>query len=84
MSAENVRVSGSAAERFRALGGRDREQALRALGTIGDNPIAGAPLFEPLRGFWVVREGRVRIVYRVSRDGSMAGIVLVDIAEEGS
>ncbi|HEY0590595.1 MAG TPA: hypothetical protein VGF40_02415 [Thermoanaerobaculia bacterium] len=84
MSAENVRVAKEAATALKALSGSDRDAAFRALGVIAGNPIVGAPLFEPLRGFWVLREGRVRIVYRVSRDGSMAGVVLVDVVEEES
>ncbi len=84
MSTEAVRVAQDAVAALKALSGADRESALRALEVIAANPIAGAPLFDPLRGFWVLREGRVRIVYRVSRDGGMAGVVLVDLVEEES
>jgi mRNA-degrading endonuclease RelE of RelBE toxin-antitoxin system len=82
--AETVRLAKAAVEQWQALSGRDREDARQALQRLADNPISGAPLFDPLRGFWVAREGAVRIVYRVSRDGSMAGVVLIDTLQEPS
>ena len=36
-----------------------------ALAKIDDDPITGAPLFEPLRGIWSHRSGSLRIVYRI-------------------
>jgi len=41
------------------------EAAHDALRGIDDDPIAGAPLFEPLKGLWSWRAGEIRIVYRV-------------------
>ena len=32
---------------------------------IDDDPIAGAPLFEPFKGLWSYRTGDLRIVYRI-------------------
>ncbi|HEY0592264.1 MAG TPA: hypothetical protein VGF40_10890 [Thermoanaerobaculia bacterium] len=82
VSAGTVLLAAEAASALRGLAGAARDAALRALGAIAANPIAGAPLFEPLRGIWVFREDRIRIVYRVSHDGNMAGVVLVEAAEE--
>lgn len=79
-----VRLATRASGALEGLSGADRESSTRALERIAENPIAGAPLFDPLRGFWVVRAGGIRLVYRVSRDGSMAGVVLIDRAEETS
>jgi mRNA-degrading endonuclease RelE of RelBE toxin-antitoxin system len=39
--------------------------AMRALEAIDEDPIAGAPLFEPLRGLWSYRAEHLRIVYRI-------------------
>ena len=46
----------------------EHERALLddALQRINDDPIAGAPLFEPLKGLWVYRAEHLRIVYRVA------------------
>ena len=77
VAVENVRVAPGATM-------PDDPAARRALEALAANPIAGAPLFDPLRGFWVYRDGRARIVYRVSRDGGMAGVVLIDLVEDES
>lgn len=41
------------------------DEAREALRKIDDDPIAGAPLFEPLRGVWSWRVDGLRIVYRI-------------------
>ena len=45
----------------------EHERALLedALQKIDDDPIAGAPLFDPLKGLWVYRVEHLRIVYRI-------------------
>ena len=43
----------------------ERAMAMRALESIDEDPIAGAPLFEPLRGLWSYRAEHLRIVYRI-------------------
>jgi len=42
-----------------------RAVATRALETIDEDPIIGAPLFEPLRGYWSYRSEGIRIIYRI-------------------
>ena len=46
----------------------DHERTLldAALQKINDDPIAGAPLFEPLKGLWVYRAEHLRVLYRVA------------------
>jgi PHD/YefM family antitoxin component YafN of YafNO toxin-antitoxin module/Txe/YoeB family toxin of Txe-Axe toxin-antitoxin module len=41
------------------------DEARAALRKIDDDPITGAPLFEPLRGIWSWRVDELRIVYRI-------------------
>ncbi|MEK6373752.1 MAG: type II toxin-antitoxin system RelE/ParE family toxin [Acidobacteriota bacterium] len=48
-----------------ALTADERTSVLTALEVIDEDPIIGAPLFEPLRGYWSYRAGHLRIVYRV-------------------
>jgi mRNA-degrading endonuclease RelE of RelBE toxin-antitoxin system len=50
---------------WRALSSGERASVLAALEVIDEDPIIGAPLFEPLRGYWSHRVGHLRIVYRV-------------------
>ena len=50
---------------WRALTEEQRTVAVRALETIDEDPIIGAPLFEPLRGYWSYRSEGIRIIYRI-------------------
>lgn len=43
----------------------EQRNVVKALETIDENPIAGAPLMEPLRGYWSYRVHHMRIVYRI-------------------
>jgi len=54
------------------------EEAREALRRIDDDPIAGAPLFEPLRGLWSYRAEHLRIVYRIVAEARF--VVVVSIA----
>ena len=53
---------------WRKTGAPERRAARRrreALETIDEDPIIGAPLFEPLRGYWSYRSEGIRIIYRI-------------------
>ena len=50
---------------WKALNDEQRAVATKALETIDEDPIIGAPLFEPLRGYWSYRSEGIRIVYRI-------------------
>ena len=58
----------------------DHERVLldEAMQKIDDDPIAGAPLFEPLKGLWVYRAEHLRIVYRVTPE--IGGVVVLSVA----
>ena len=43
----------------------ERKAALEALELIDEDPIIGAPLLDPLRGYWSYRVDGLRIVYRI-------------------
>jgi mRNA-degrading endonuclease RelE of RelBE toxin-antitoxin system len=62
---DRLRIAERVAEDWAALSPEERESALQALETIDEDPISGAPLFEPLRGYWSYRVGHLRIVYRI-------------------
>jgi mRNA-degrading endonuclease RelE of RelBE toxin-antitoxin system/PHD/YefM family antitoxin component YafN of YafNO toxin-antitoxin module len=71
---ERVWLASSANEALGTLAEHERSLVEDALGRIDDDPIAGAPLFDPLKGLWVYRESHLRIVYRVAPE---AGRVVV-------
>jgi len=47
------------------LAENERAFVAKAYERIDEDPIAGAPLFEPLRGLWSYRTEHLRIVYRI-------------------
>ncbi|HKS24696.1 MAG TPA: type II toxin-antitoxin system RelE/ParE family toxin [Thermoanaerobaculia bacterium] len=60
-----MRIAERVAADWGALIPEERGMAMRALEAIDEDPIAGAPLFEPLRGLWSYRAEHLRIVYRI-------------------
>ena len=62
---DRLRLAESVGRDWSALTEEERALAKRALERIDDDPIAGAPLFEPLKGLWSLRTGSLRIVYRI-------------------
>jgi prevent-host-death family protein len=46
-----------------------------ALRTIELDPIAGAPLFEPLKGLWSYRDDDLRIVYKIVPEARMVVVL---------
>lgn len=42
-----------------------RSTAAVAMERLDEDPILGAPLYEPLRGYWSYRLGTLRIVYQI-------------------
>jgi mRNA-degrading endonuclease RelE of RelBE toxin-antitoxin system len=62
---DRLRLAERVANDWSALSASEQATALRALEAIDEDPIAGAPLFEPLRGYWSYRAEHLRIVYRI-------------------
>ena len=49
-----------------------------ALRTIELDPIAGAPLFEPLKGLWSYRTGELRIIYKIVAEARMVVVLAIE------
>jgi len=62
---------------WRALSAEERTSATTALERIDEDPIAGAPLFEPLRGYWSYRVGHLRIVYRIAPEARFVVVLSI-------
>ena len=62
---------------WRALSAEERASATAALERIDEDPIAGAPLFEPMRGYWSYRAGHLRIVYRIAPEARFVVVLSV-------
>ncbi len=59
------------------LAGVARRRGLSSLARINLDPIAGAPLFEPLKGLWSYRTEELRIVYRIVAEARVIVILHV-------
>jgi mRNA-degrading endonuclease RelE of RelBE toxin-antitoxin system/PHD/YefM family antitoxin component YafN of YafNO toxin-antitoxin module len=62
---DRLRLAESVERTWSLLPDDRRATITQAFGMIEDDPIAGAPLFEPLRGLWSYRNDDVRIIYRI-------------------
>lgn len=62
---DRLRIAESVEPQWKALTDSERTALRRALEAIDENPIIGAPLFEPLRGYWSYLVDGLRIVYRI-------------------
>lgn len=74
---DRLRIAESVGEEWRQLTPSERERAQDLLKTIDDDPIIGAPLFEPLKGLWSYRAGGLRIVYRIVTEGRFVMILSI-------
>lgn len=60
-----------------ALSEHEQALAMTALEHIDEDPISGAPLFEPLRGLWSYRAEHLRIVYRIVAEARFVVILSI-------
>ena len=79
---DRLRIAERVASDWAALSADERAAVMRALETIDEDPIAGAPLFEPLRGLWSYRAGHLRIVYRIVAEARF--VVIISIGREAT
>lgn len=77
---DRLRIAESVHHDWHSLDGGAREEARGALRTIDDDPIIGAPLFEPLKGLWSYRTATLRIVYRIVTEGKFVVILSIRTA----
>jgi mRNA-degrading endonuclease RelE of RelBE toxin-antitoxin system len=75
---DRLRFSESVATDWSALAQHERDAVTAALEHIDEDPIAGAPLFEPLRGLWSYRTGHLRVIYRIMPEARF--VVVLSIA----
>ena len=76
---ERVQLTRSVAHRLEKI---SDDRITRALRSIEDDPIVGAPLFEPLRGLWTLREGTLRVIYRIVPDKQQVLILAIEETAE--
>lgn len=69
---------------WKELGAEDRSEAKLAFEAIDDDPIAGAPLFEPFRGIWSYRRDSIRIYYRIAPEARVVVVMKVERMRDDS
>ncbi|HEX6177686.1 MAG TPA: type II toxin-antitoxin system RelE/ParE family toxin [Thermoanaerobaculia bacterium] len=75
---DRLRIAESVERQWNALADHEKKIARDLLMKIDEDPIVGAPLFEPLRGLWSARAEHLRIVYRILPEARF--IVILAIA----
>jgi mRNA-degrading endonuclease RelE of RelBE toxin-antitoxin system len=81
---DRLRFAESVTSEWSALAAHEKEVATAALQHIDEDPIAGAPLFEPLRGLWSYRAGHLRIIYRIMPEARFVVVLSIARAPEFS
>jgi mRNA-degrading endonuclease RelE of RelBE toxin-antitoxin system len=79
---DRLRFSESVGTDWSALAQHERDAAVAALERIDEDPIAGAPLFEPLRGLWIYRTGHLRVIYRIMPEARFVVVLSIARAAE--
>jgi mRNA-degrading endonuclease RelE of RelBE toxin-antitoxin system/PHD/YefM family antitoxin component YafN of YafNO toxin-antitoxin module len=74
---DRLRVSEAAERDWSNLGDHERQLVRAALATLDEDPIAGAPLFEPLKGLWSHRVEHLRIVYKIMPEARFVLILAI-------
>ena len=77
---DRLRIAESVESDWRALTADERLAVERVLKIIDDDPIIGAPLFEPLKGLWSYRAGALRVVYRIVAEGKYVVVLSISRA----
>ena len=74
---DRLRIVESVEPQWKTLSDEERTAVRKALEKIDDDPIIGAPLFDPLRGYWSLPVDGLRIVYRIVADARFVVILSI-------
>jgi mRNA-degrading endonuclease RelE of RelBE toxin-antitoxin system len=74
---DRLRLAESVEGQWKLLSADEQNRALTALEQIDEDPIIGAPLLEPLRGYWSYRAGGLRIVYRIMSEARFVVVLSI-------
>ena len=78
---DRLRIAESVEAEWRSLSTEEQTSVRNALERIDEDPIAGAPLFEPFQGLWSYREGHLRILYRIMPEARFVVVLSIARAE---
>jgi mRNA-degrading endonuclease RelE of RelBE toxin-antitoxin system len=81
---DRLRLAESVEAEWQALADAEREMVRNALEKIDEDPIAGVPLFDPLKGLWSYRVRHLRILYRIMPEARFVVVLSIVRAVETS
>ena len=79
---DRLRIAESVEAEWRSLSPAEHGMVRNALEAIDEDPIIGAPLFEPFRGLWSYRAGHLRILYRIMPEARFVVVLSIHRAAE--
>ena len=74
---DRLRIAESVLPQWQLLNDAERATVRKTLEIIDEDPIIGAPLFDPLRGYWSYLADGLRIVYRIVADARFVVILSI-------
>jgi mRNA-degrading endonuclease RelE of RelBE toxin-antitoxin system len=74
---DRLRIAECVLPQWRSLNDAERDAVRKALETIDEDPIIGAPLFDPLRGYWSFHADGLRIIYRIVAEARFVVILSI-------
>ncbi len=74
---DRLRLAESVERTWQMLAGDRQLSIAKVFAFIDDDPIGGAPLFDPLRGLWSYRLGDARVVYRIVPEARFVVILAI-------
>ena len=80
---DRLRITETVEQQWKSLSVGERAKIREALQKIDDDPIIGAPLFDPLRGYWSYRVEHLRLLYRIVSEARFVVILSITrVAEQ--
>jgi len=79
---DRVRLAEPVEAQWHALAEHEQAAIGEAFAIIDEDPIAGAPFFEPLRGMWSYRAGHLRLIYRIVAEARFVVILAIGRAAQ--
>jgi mRNA-degrading endonuclease RelE of RelBE toxin-antitoxin system/PHD/YefM family antitoxin component YafN of YafNO toxin-antitoxin module len=77
MANDRIRLAEPVEAQWQALAEHEQAAIGEAFAVIDEDPIAGAPFFEPLRGLWSYRAGHLRLVYRIVAEARFVVVLFI-------
>jgi mRNA-degrading endonuclease RelE of RelBE toxin-antitoxin system len=74
---DRLRLAERVESDWKALNAVEQKNVLKALETIDEDPIIGAPLVDPLKGYWSYRIHHLRILYRIMSEARFVVILSI-------